>query len=158
MAEFKDPILFSANDTQQVHHTLMSQARTIEQQAADIEAKENMLTSLEQTMKETLEAKDSDLSNLTTKMVDEALSKERHQNKKITDKLMTDLENRIQKVLKLEMELDFHQDEYAKLEAMYLEKDKPAKQEQRLLRDQLADLSQMYHAKVSESKTNELKA
>ena len=61
---------------------------------------------------------------------------------------MNDLRNRVEKVLQLEMDLDFAQDEYAKLQSEYMSQDWPIKEENAQLRRELATLNNEYHKQL----------
>lgn len=61
---------------------------------------------------------------------------------------MNDLRNRVEKVLQLEMDLDFAQDEYAKLQSEYMSQDRPIKEENAQLRREYSTLNNEYHKQL----------
>ena len=63
---------------------------------------------------------------------------------------MSDIQNRVEKVLQLEMDLDMQQDEYARLQQDYFNQDRPLKVENQELRSQINQLNLMIHKSVTD--------
>lgn len=64
-------------------------------------------------MSDVLQEKDKSLAGVSQKLIEEAKKTKDQEYKPIIEKLMSDIQNRVEKVLQLEMDLDMQQDEYA---------------------------------------------
>ena len=84
--------------------------------------------SLKQTLEKQLQKEQPNIKEITEKMVTQELTVIQEKNSKVVDQLNKDLHNRIEKVLKLEQELDEVREAYKHLEASMSKEDLHFKQ------------------------------
>lgn len=84
--------------------------------------------SLKQTLEKQLQKEQPNIKEITEKMVTQELTVIQEKHSKVVDQLNKDLHNRIEKVLKLEQELDEVREAYKHLEASMSKEDLHFKQ------------------------------
>jgi kinesin family protein 5 len=120
----------------------------IEREAA--EAFSNEVVSLRKQLDTALQVSVPDLENIKTRLVEET---ERRERDRWTDEktgLLKDLENRVDKVVRLEMDLDETKEQLSSMESIMTEGERALKKKVNSLERSLEQLTLMYHQIISQ--------
>ncbi len=90
------------------------------------------------------------VNEIAAKLADEKVRQKKALWDEEKEMILRDLQNRVDKVVRLEMKLDEEREKYRKLEAMMTVGDKPLRRKIQQLERQVQQLTLMYHQVVSE--------
>ena len=114
------------------------------------ESLEVQLATLQEDLKRSLENQKVDLENITQSIVEQRLNEQQKKYDYEKTQILRDLQNRVDKVVKLEMALDDAKESYRALENSLTKDDRTFKKHIAKLERNLEQITLMYHQVVSE--------
>lgn len=148
--QFNQSILFSQKDIVQLIKGINEYKQTISSLENKNEQFHNQIHELQTELKSQIEKEQPNIQEITQKMVKEKLDEETAKFKFREEQLIRDLQNRVEKVLKLEMDLDEVKDAYRLLEASLSKDEQQFKNKALRLEKSLDQITQMYQQVINE--------
>jgi len=153
LSKFKDKSLSIFLDEEDTNKLIKSQIELREQQKLDERQKHEFLAQID-SLSEELEnaAKESNpnIQAITKKLADEQIMKAENRWAEEKVQILRDLENRVSKVVQLEISLDEANEKYRRLENTINQGDVPLRKKINKLENQAEQITIMYHQVVSE--------
>ena len=153
LAEYKGKPLTCFFNEEQTSKLISSQIELREKQLFDNKQKKDLsvkVNSLSEELRGAVEESNPNIQAITKKLADEEISKaeSRWAHEKI--QILRDLENRVSKVVQLEISLDESEERFRRLENTINQGDVPLRKKINKLENQAEQLTIMYHQVVSE--------
>lgn len=143
-------VMFTAKDLKAV----IRAQNSFKQQVVDLERTSSELSKSLQTLKDDLkvelEKEAPNIEQITQKIVKERLEEEKKKYEYEREQLLRDLQNRVEKVLKLEVELDEVKDGYRALESTLSKDEQQYKQRAIKLERSLEQITGMYQTVIND--------
>lgn len=148
--QLSQSMLFSAKDLRLIIKTMNEYKKQISMVEESTFKAQKQMDEIKKELSQEIEKGAPNIEEITSKLVKEKVDEERKRFDYEKEQMIKDLQNRVEKVLKLEMELDEVKDAYRSLESSLSKEDQQYKNRAQKLEKSLEQITSMYQSVINE--------